>query len=89
MRFILLLSFILGTLPAWASEYTVYDRDYRTQYHIRDGKIYDGNWQRVGSIKEAPDSVPRNTVPGRNSGDRRILDRNYKVKGYIKSKGGK
>ncbi len=84
---ILLIAFLIYMpAPAWAGDYTIYDREWRTKYHIRDGEVYDKNWGRKGYIREAPGSVPRNTIRDPNSGDRRILDRNYRVKGYYKKR---
>lgn len=77
-----------GTGQAFAGDYTVYDRGYRTQYHVREGKIYDRNWQRKGYVKEPRDPIRRNAVRNHDSADARILDRGYRVKGYIK-KGGR
>jgi len=78
---------LLSPVQAQADEYIIYDKDYQTKYHVKDGAIYDRNWNRQGSIREVPrDRVHQKTYRRPDSGDRRILGKDFRTKGHIRRK---
>jgi hypothetical protein len=55
------------TIPVWSAEYTVRDRNYRTEGHVNNGKIYDRDYRIKGYVTK----------------DGTIRDRDYNVRGFV------
>jgi hypothetical protein len=71
-KIINIVSFLLAfTIPTWAGDYTIRDKNYLTQGYIHDGKIYDKKYRIEGYIQN-------NKVYDKNYNLKGYVDKEYK-----------
>ena len=85
----ILIIFIVALLaaPGMAENLTIFGRDGKVQGYIRDGVVYDKNWNRQCTIEKDGRILDRDRMTQGYIRDDRVYGSDWQPKGYIKKEG--